>query len=71
VATKKPLPKGGPEVLTIKEAADLLGVSEVTLRRWDKSRKFSPHRHPVNGYRCYSREAVLKLRKKIETGRAA
>ncbi len=71
VPSKKPLPKGGPDVLTIKEAAELLGVSEVTLRRWDRSGKFCPHRHPVNGYRCYGREAVLKLRKQIETGRAA
>jgi DNA-binding transcriptional MerR regulator len=71
VRRKKPLPTGGPDVLTIKETATLLGVSEVTLRRWDKSGKFSPHRHPLNGYRCYRREDVLRLRKKIETGRAA
>ena len=69
--TKKPLPKGGPDVLTIKEAAEVLGVSEVTLCRWDRSGKFSPHRHPVNGYRCYRRGDVLKLRKQIETGKAA
>ena len=67
----KPLPKGGPDVLTIKEASELLGVAEVTLRRWDRSNKFRPHRHPVNGYRCYRRDAVLKLRKQIETGKAA
>lgn len=58
-------------MLTIKETAEILGVSEVTLRRWDRSGKFSPHRHPVNGYRVYRRADVLKLRKKIETGRAA
>jgi DNA-binding transcriptional MerR regulator len=71
VRNKKPLPKGGPDVLSIKETAKILGVSEVTLRRWDKSGKFSPHRHPLNGYRCYRREDVLKLRRKIETGKAA
>jgi DNA-binding transcriptional MerR regulator len=47
------------------------GVSEMTLRRWDKAGKFRPHRHPVNGYRVYRRGDVLKLRKRIETGRAA
>jgi DNA-binding transcriptional MerR regulator len=71
VPSKKPLPKGGPDVLTIKQTAALLGVSEVTLRRWDKSGKFSPHRHPLNGYRCYRREEVLRLRRAIESGRAA
>ena len=68
---KTPLPTGAPDVFTIKEAAELLGVSEVTLRRWDKAGKFSPHRHPLNGYRCYRRDDVLRLRKQIETGRAA
>jgi excisionase family DNA binding protein len=58
-------------VITIGEAAQILGVSEMTLRRWDKAGKFRPHRHPVNGYRVYRRGDVLKLRKRIETGRAA
>lgn len=60
-----------PDVLTIKEAAEIIGVSEMTLRRWDKAGKFSPHRHPVNGYRVYRRQNVLKLRKQIESGKAA
>lgn len=68
---KKPVPQGKPDVLSIKEAAEILGVCEMTLRRWDRAGKFSPHRHPVNGYRCYRRDDVLKLRKQIETGRAA
>jgi len=71
VPGEKPLPKGRPSILTIKQTAALLGVSEVTLRRWDKSGKFSPHRHPVNGYRCYRLGEVLKLRKQIESGKAA
>jgi DNA (cytosine-5)-methyltransferase 1 len=68
---KKPAPKGKPDVLSIKEAAEILGVCEMTLRRWDRAGKFSPHRHPVNGYRCYRRDDVLKLREQIETGKAA
>jgi DNA-binding transcriptional MerR regulator len=71
VSARKPLPKTPPDVLTIKETAKILGVSEVTLRRWDKSGKFSPHRHPLNGYRCYRRSDVLRLRRQIETGEAA
>lgn len=60
-----------PDVITIGEAAEILGVCEMTLRRWDRSGKFSPHRHPVNGYRVYKRASVMKLRKQIETGKAA
>lgn len=60
-----------PDIITIKEAAAIIGVSEMTLRRWDRAGKFSPHRHPVNGYRVYRRDAVLKLRKQIERGDAA
>lgn len=67
----KTLPQRAPDVLTIKHTAKILGVSEVTLRRWDKAGKFSPHRHPVNGYRCYRRAAVLRLRRLIERGEAA
>lgn len=69
--TTNSLPTGKPDVLTISEAAEMIGVSQATLRRWDKAGKFRPHRHPVNGYRVYRRGDVLKLRKRIETGRAA
>lgn len=51
--------------MTIKEAAYLLRVSEMTLRRWDKAGKFRPRRHPINGYRLYDRRAVLKLKASI------
>ena len=59
---------GPPDVVTIKEAAELLGVSEMTLRRWDKAGKFCAHRHPVSSYRLYRRKDVLRLRQRIETG---
>jgi DNA-binding transcriptional MerR regulator len=53
------------ELLTIKDAAALLGVCEMTLRRWDKAGKFKARRHPINGYRMYSRAEVVSLRRKI------
>ena len=59
---------GKPDVLTIGEAAAILGVSQMTLRRWDKTGKFSPHRHPVNGYRVYRRHEVLDLLALIRAG---
>jgi excisionase family DNA binding protein len=54
-----------PQVITIKQAAGLLGVSEPTLRRWDEAGKFSARRHPINGYRLYDRSKVLAMRKRI------
>jgi excisionase family DNA binding protein len=59
-----------PQVITIKQAASLLGVSEPTLRRWDEAGKFRARRHPINGYRLYDRARVLAMRKRI-LGRAA
>jgi excisionase family DNA binding protein len=53
------------DLLTIREAADLLGVSLPTLRRWDESGKFRARRHPINGYRMYLRRDVLWLRNQI------
>lgn len=67
-----PREKGEPaaNVITIKEAARLLGVSEPTLRRWDELGKFVARRHPINGYRLYDRAKVLAMRKRI-FGKAA
>ena len=55
-------------VLLIAEAADVLGVSQVTLRRWDASGRFPARRHPINGYRLFEAEAVLRLRDEILAG---
>ena len=55
-------------VLLIAEAAEVLGVSQVTLRRWDASGRFPARRHPINGYRLYDTDAVLRLRHEILSG---
>jgi DNA-binding transcriptional MerR regulator len=60
-----------PKLLTIKKAASLLGVAEVTLRRWDSAGKFKARRHPMNGYRMYAEKDVLRLRDRIWAGKAA
>lgn len=56
------------EVLTIKEAARVLDVSEQTLRRWDKAGKLRAKRHPMNGYRLYLRRQIVELRRQIRSG---
>jgi excisionase family DNA binding protein len=56
---------GNSDLLTIKAAAELLGVSEQTLRRWDEAGKLRARRHPMNGYRLYPREEVLAVKRRI------
>jgi DNA-binding transcriptional MerR regulator len=52
---------------SIKEAAEILGVTPLTLRNWDKSGKFPANRHPMNNYRVYKRSALVKIIEDIET----
>ncbi|WP_421873790.1 DNA methyltransferase [Marinoscillum sp.] len=44
--------------LTVSEAAERMNVNSETLRRWDKSGKFTSSRHPINNYRVYSEDQV-------------
>ena len=54
--------------LTIKEAAEFLGVTPLTLRNWDKNGKFLAGRHPISNYRIYKFEHLETLAKEIDTG---
>lgn len=45
-------------LITISEAAEILGVSIDTLRRWDKSGKLSPAKISESGYRLYYRSQI-------------
>lgn len=54
------------DLLTIGEAASLLGVSVSTLRNWDRRKRLTAHRHPINGYRLYRRTELLTLIQKIK-----
>ena len=54
------------EFVTISEAAKLLNVSISTLRNWDKSGKLIPVRHPINSYRLYRLNDLLKLKNMIQ-----
>ena len=53
------------EFITIKQAAKILGVHPITLRRWDKNGKLQAVRHRFNGYRLYIKKDVEKLAAKI------
>lgn len=54
--------------MTIKEAAEFLGVTPLTLRNWDKNGKLPTTRHPMSNYRIYKTEDLEKLVKDIEAG---
>ncbi|RQD74777.1 MAG: IS607 family transposase [Candidatus Syntrophonatronum acetioxidans] len=49
--------------LSIKEAAEFLGVAESTLRRWEKEGKLEPER-TKGGHRRYSKEKLIALKDK-------
>jgi len=54
------------DYLTIKKAAAFLGVSPSTLRNWDKTRKLSSYRHPINRYRLYLKADLQALLQNVK-----
>jgi len=50
-----------PDLLTVREVADLLRVSPLTIKRWGKRGKLSPIRINSRGDRRYKKESVLWL----------
>jgi len=46
------------EFLTLQEAADLIGKSKETLRRWDREGKLSAVREPISRYRLYKKTDI-------------
>jgi DNA-binding transcriptional MerR regulator len=53
------------KLITVREAASILGVNPYTLRRWDKKGKLNAKRHPINNYRLYSKLQIQQLRSDI------
>lgn len=49
------------DYLKIQDAAQLLGVTENTLRNWEKEKKIAVHRNPLNRYRLYRKEDLEQL----------
>lgn len=54
------------DYLTIKEAAEYLGVAAMTLRRWDEAGKLVAKRHPMSNYRLYLKKDLDKILKGIK-----
>jgi DNA-binding transcriptional MerR regulator len=57
------------KLITIQKAAEILGVTPLTLRNWDNSGKFPASRHPINNYRVYKLADIEKLLMEIEASK--
>lgn len=58
------------DYITVKEAAEILGVSPLTLKRWDKAGRLRSYRNPVNNYRLYRKEELKLFLKRIAKKRS-
>lgn len=50
-----------PDLLTVREVAEILRVSPLTIKRWGKRGKLAPIRINSRGDRRYKKEAILWL----------
>jgi excisionase family DNA binding protein len=50
-----------PDLLTVREVAEVLRVSTLTIKRWGKRGKLMPIRINSRGDRRYKKEAILWL----------
>jgi excisionase family DNA binding protein len=53
--------------LKVKEVANLLSVTPLTLRNWDKSGRLKALRNPINNYRVYKADEVELFLRRIES----
>ena len=56
------------KLISIKQAAEILNVSKLTLRNWDKEGKLVAFRHPINNYRFYNLVDIEDIIQKIKSG---
>ena len=57
------------KLVTVQQAAKILGVTPLTLRNWDNNGKFPASRHPINNYRVYKVSDIEKLLIDIEASK--
>jgi excisionase family DNA binding protein len=53
------------EYVKVAEAAEILGVSQGTVRAWAEAGKIPMHKNPANGYRLFLREDLMGFLKFI------
>jgi MerR family copper efflux transcriptional regulator len=57
------------EYVRIQQAAEMLGLSPNTVRKWGALGKIPEFRHPVNAYRLYRRSDLERLIAQVEQSR--
>ena len=53
------------QYVMVAEAAELLGVSQGTVRSWAEAGKIPMHKNPANGYRLFKRADLEKFLRSI------
>jgi excisionase family DNA binding protein len=53
------------EYVKVAEAAEILGVSQGTVRSWAGAGKIPMHKNPANGYRLFRRADLEKFLAKV------
>jgi excisionase family DNA binding protein len=53
------------EYVMVAEAAEILGVSQGTVRAWAEAGKIPMYRNPANGYRLFRRPDLERFLHKI------
>jgi excisionase family DNA binding protein len=53
------------EYVKVAEAAEILGVSQGTVRTWAEAGKIPMHKNPANGYRLFLRSELEKFLNEI------
>jgi excisionase family DNA binding protein len=54
------------EYVKVAEAAEILGVSQGTIRTWAEDGKIRMRRNPANGYRLFRRADLDAFLRKVE-----
>lgn len=55
------------EYLKIRKAAKYLGVSEATMRNWERSNKIKSYRNPLSNYRLYDKKDLESILSSIRS----
>ena len=53
------------EYVMVAEAAEILGVSQGTVRTWAEAGKIPMHKNPANGYRLFKRRDLENFLEKV------
>lgn len=54
------------EYVKVAEAAEILGVSQGTVRAWAEAGKIPMHKNPANGYRLFKKDELEAFLSEID-----